>query len=402
MPKQKLTKRFVEAIRPGPADLFAWDSEVRGFGVRVKPSGRRSYIVQYRTAGNLSRRLTIGPHGVFAPETARARARDLLQAARHGADPAAERAEARKALTVADLAERFMTIHAVPKKKPGSVRTDASNLRNHVLPALGNRKIADVTRADITRLHHGMADTPGAANRTLALLSKMFNLAEKWGLRPDGTNPCRHVERNPERKMQRFLSAEEMGRLGAALAEAERTQTEAPSVVAAIRLLCLTGCRAGEILTLRWEHVDFAGRRLNLADSKTGPKTVHLNAPALAVLAGIERRPDNPFVLASRGQSHIQNLRRSWLALRKAGGLDGLRLHDLRHSYASVGAAGGLSLPMIGALLGHTQPATTARYAHLAADPLKQATDLIGQRIAAAMAGKSAEVVPLAPAAASA
>jgi len=395
-PIQKLTKRFVEAIRPGAADIFAWDNEVKGFGVRVKLSGRRSYIVQYRTAGNLSRRLTIGAHGVFTPETARDRARDLLQAARKGADPAAERAEARKALSIAELAERYMAVHAVPKKKASSVRTDAINLRLHVLPALGNRKTADVTRADITRLHHAMAATPGAANRTLQLLSKMFNLAERWGLRSDGTNPCRHVERNRERKMQRFLSADEMGRLGAALAEAERTQTHPSAVVAAIRLLCFTGCRAGEILTLRWEHVDFEGRRLNLADSKTGAKTIHLNAPALEVLAGIEQRPDNPFVLASRGQSYYQNLRRSWLALRKAVRLDGVRLHDLRHSFASVGAAGGLSLPMIGALLGHTQPATTARYAHLAADPLKQATDLIGQRIAAAMKGVGgAEVVSL-------
>ena len=217
-------------------------------------------------------------------------------------------------------------------------------------------------------------------------MSKMLNLAERWGLRPDGSNPCRHVEKYAERKIERFLSAEELARLGEALLEAERTQTELPSVVAAIRLLLLTGCRFSEIITLRWDEVDLERKCLRLRDSKTGAKTVHLSEPAIEVLQSVDREPGNPFVIVgAKPGSHLVNLRKPWCRIRASAGLDDVRIHDLRHSFASVAVAGGLSLPMIGALLGHSQPATTQRYAHLAGDPLRQATNLIGGRIATAM-----------------
>ena len=297
---------------------------------------------------------------------------------------------------MADLAERYMAEHARPKKRPSSARTDASNLRIHVLPALGRKRVAVVTRADIADLHHAMRETPGAANRTLALVSKMMNLAEKWGLRPDASNPCRHVERYRERKMERFLATEELARLGTVLSEAERTATELPSVIAAIRLLIFTGARLGEILNLQWRDVDIKRACLRLPESKTGAKVIHLNAPALEVLNGLERSEHNPWVIAGREpEKPLVNLRKPWHRIRKAAEIEDMRLHDLRHSFASVGVAGGLSLPMIGALLGHAQPATTVRYAHLAADPLKQAVDLIGERIAAAMKGGRGEVVEL-------
>ena len=393
----KLTKRLVESIKPGATDIFVWDSELRGFGVRVKPSGRRSYLVQYRTSGNVSRRMTIGVHGVFTAETARTRARELLHAARSGADPATERDKVRTAPSVADFAERYMAEHATVKKKPRSVRSDETLLRLHILPALGTKKVAAISRADVTTLHHNMRDRPGAANRVIALLSKMMNLAEKWGMRPDGTNPCRHVERYPERRMERFLDNDELARLGTVLTEAQRTQTELPSVIAAIRLLLFTGCRSGEILSLQWEHVDFERGCLRLPDSKTGNKIVYLSAPALEVLSGIEHQDGSSWVIVGAlSGKPLVNLRKPWHRIRAKAGLDGLRIHDLRHSFASVGAAGGLSLPIIGALLGHTQAATTQRYAHLAADPLKQAADLIGRRIATALTGAAdANVTPL-------
>ncbi len=391
----KLTNRTVAAIKPGDRDLFVWDDELPGFGLRVKPSGVKSYILQYRNQHNVSRRYTLGRHGVIGPEKARVKAKSLLAGVQDGADPATERREAREAPTVADLAERYMAEHARPKKRPSSARTDASNLRLHVLPALGRKRVAVVTRADIADLHHAMRETPGAANRTLALVSKMMNLAEKWGWRLDGSNPCRHVERYPERAMERFLSGDELGRLGSVLAEVERTGTEFPSVVAAIRLLMFTGARLGEILNLEWTHVDFERTCLRLPESKTGAKVIHLSAPALEVLTGIER-DGSPWVIAGRGSGRpLVNLRKPWYRIRAMAGLDDVRLHDLRHSYASVGVASGLSLPVIGALLGHAQPATTARYAHLAADPLKQAADMIGRRIAAAMKGESGEIVEL-------
>ncbi len=223
-------------------------------------------------------------------------------------------------------------------------------------------KVATVTRADVTRLHYAMRQTPGAANRALALLSKMFNLAEKWSLRPDGSNPCRHVEKNAERKIERFLSPEEFACLGDVLVEAERTQTVLPSALAAIRLLAFTGCRLSEVLTLRWDWVDWERGCLRLPDSKTGQKTLYLGAPALDVLSRIERQPDNPFVITGRNpNTHLVNLRKPWHRIRKKAGLDGVRIHDLRHSFASFGAGAGLSLPMIGKLLGHTQAQTTAR-----------------------------------------
>jgi integrase len=391
-----LTKRFVESRTPAAKDTFYWDEEVSSFGLRVKPSGRRSYIIQYRTKGRVSRRYTIGPHGVYTVEKAREKARRLLQAVRDGRDPAAEKGNALVAPTVAKLAERYLEEHAEVKKKPSSVRSDKLNLNNHILPELRQRPVAEVTRADIMNLRHKMRAIPGASNRVLALLSKMFNLAERWGWRPDGSNPCRHVERYDEKKMDRFLSIEELRRLGEALVEAARTQSVSPPAVAAIRLLVFTGCRVSEILMLEWPHVDEAQKCLRLADSKTGAKIVHLNAPALEVLAVIKKRDGNAHVIAGRGSGPLQNLRRPWLEIRKAAGLDDVRLHDLRHSFASVAVAGGLSLPVIGALLGHTQAATTQRYAHLAADPLKQATEMVGRRIAAAMAGKSADVVEIA------
>ncbi len=384
--KRKLTVRLVKSIEPSGGDTFIWDTEVPGFGLRVWPSGKRVFIYQYRTRYRQTRRPVIGQYGAMTPEQARRVARLWAAEVQQGGDPGGERREAAKAPTVAQLAERYMAEHARPKKKPRSVQSDESNLRNHVLPALGPKKVAAITRADLARLHHSMRDTPGAANRVLALLSKMFTLAEKWELRPDGTNPCRHVDRYPERKLERFLSEAELACLAEALAEAERTRTEMPSVLAAVRLLLFTGARLSEILTLRWEHVDMEGQCLRIPESKTGAKTIYLPPTALEVLAGLERRDDNPYVIAgAKSGSHLVNLRKPWGRIRAKAGLGDVRLHDLRHSFASMAVAGGLTLPVIGALLGHTQPATTARYAHLADDPLKQAANLIGARIAAAM-----------------
>lgn len=393
----KLTNRTVASTRPRDCDVFVWDDELPGFGLRVKPSGVKSYIIQYRNQDHHSRRRTIGRHGIIGPEQARRKAKRMLADVQDGADPAAEWKEARAASTVADFSERYIAEHAEVKKRPRSVESDKTLLRLHINPTLGRKKLASIVRADVAALHQSMHDRPGAANRTLALISKMMNLAEKWGLRPDGSNPCRHVEKYPERRMERFLSVGELGELGEVLTEAERTGTERQSVIAAIRLLIFTGARLGEILNLQWDHVDLERSCLRLPESKTGAKVIHLNAPALEVLNSIERQDDSPWAITGRVKGKpLVNLRKPWYRIRKKAGLDDLRLHDLRHSFASVGAAGGLSLPMIGALLGHSQPQTTARYSHFAADPLKQANDMIGERIAAAMNRQAqAEVVEL-------
>jgi integrase len=382
--RAKLTKRVVEGITPGDRDIIVWDTELRGFGCKVTPKGRRSYLLYYRTGEGQQRKPALGTHGAITSEQAREIARAMLAEIAKGSDPKAAEEARRSAPTVAGLADRFLAEHADTKKRSSSTRMDRVNLRLHVLPALGRLKVLEVTRADVARLHHGMRSTPGAANRVLALLSKMFNLAERWDLRPDHTNPCRHVERYAERKMERFLSSEELARLGAALAAAERG-AEMPSAIAAVRLLAFTGARAGEVLGLRWEHVDLPGGCLRLPTSKTGRKVIHLNGPALEVLAGLAgRRTGSPWVIAGAKPGRpLVNIRKPWHRLREAAGLPDVRLHDLRHSFASVAVAGGLSLPVIEALLGHSQPATTARYAHLAADPLRAAAEAIGAHLGA-------------------
>ena len=394
MAKVKLTKRAVEKVEPGPKDIILWDSELKGFGCKITPKGKRVYFAYYRTPNGQQRRPKIGDHDPMSCEEAREIARQWLANSRTGGDVSAKRKADRDAPTVADLAARYLSEHAELKKKPRSVASDRALLRLHILPALGRMKVASVARADVSKLHYAMRRTPGAANRTLALLSKMFNLAEKWDLRPDGSNPCRHVEKYAERKIERYLTPTEFARLGDVLAEAEQAQTEMPSVIAAIRLLAFTGCRLSEILTLRWNSTDWEQGCLHLPDSKTGRKTVYIGAPTLEVLSRIDRDPNNPFVITGRKPgTHLVNLEKPWRRIRKRAGLDNVRLHDLRHSFASFGAGAGLSLPMLGKMLGHTQAQTTARYAHLAADPVKRAVDTVTADIAAAMNGEGRKVV---------
>ena len=243
-----------------------------------------------------------------------------------------------------------------------------------------------MARGDVAALHHGMHAIPYAANHALGILSALFTVAEIRGLRPEGSNPCRHVKRFPEAKRERFLSDEEYRRLGAVLRKAEKTGTEPPEAVAAIRLLVPTGCRLSEIMTLRWEDVDPEAAELRLPDSKTGARVVHLGGPAVAVLRGIPRVEGNPWVIAGRRPgSRLASLHYPWGRIRKRAGLDGVRLHDLRHSFASGGLLVGENLPMIGKLLGHSQVQTTARYAHLADHPVKAAADRIASRIAGIM-----------------
>ena len=393
---KRITKRQVESIRPASRDIVVWDGELPGFGVRVKPSGVRSYIVQYRNRHGRSRRYTIGQHGTLTAEEARRQARLLLAEAQRGTDPAADRIADLRAENLVDFAERYMAQYAPQTKKLSSIQTDRINLRCHILPALGNLPVAGIAHADVARVYYGMRATPGAANRTLALLSHMMNVAEREGLRPKHSNPCSGLDKFRLRKRERYLTTEELARLGEALAAAERTGTELPGVIAAIRLLLLTGCRLSEILTLRWNEIDFKNACLRLPDSKTGAKVVHLNAPALEVLAGIVGSDDNPYVIAgAKPGTHLVNLRRPWLRLRARAGLEDVRLHDLRHNFASVAVGLGEGLPMIGKLLGHTQAQTTLRYAHLAADPVKGATERIGATIAGMMGNRVAKVTPI-------
>jgi integrase len=383
-----ISKRVVDAVRPASTDTYLWDDELSGFGLKVTPTGRKVYLVQYRLGGRRgrTRRVTIGQHGELTPTGARIEAKRLLGEIALGRDPASERDNARADKSLAIVLDQFMTEHVKSKRKASTAREYQRIAKLYVVPPLGRRSIGDIKRQDIAKLHHELSSKPYQANRTLALLSKFFNWAEKHGLRPDGSNPCRHIEKYRESRRERFLSEAEMARLGDALRAAERDKSATPWAIAAIRLLTFTGARLGEILTLAWEHVNEERGLLMLPDSKTGRKAVHLNPPARAVLQAIPRLEGNPYVICGeRGGRHLVNLEKPWRRIRTAAQLDDVRLHDLRHSFASVSASSGQSLVVIGKMLGHSQPATTARYAHLADDPVKAASDEVGARIAAAM-----------------
>ena len=380
----RITKKAVDALTAREREYMLWDSDIKGFGVRVHPSGRKVYIVKYRHGGRVIKK-TIGPHGAIPPAAARGRAAEIITAARTGRDLTGQVLPpgTNGAPTVQNLAERFLAEHVPDHCKPSTAHSYALAIRRYVLPWLGPRRVAEVTRADVSSLHHRMRATPFAANRTLGILSAMFSAAELWGLRPQGSNPCRYVKRFREGKRERFLSDAEYRRLGEALREAERTGAVAAPAVAAIRLLMLTGCRLSEITNLRWDHVALEARELRLPDSKTGAKVVHLGESAVAVLRGIARKEGNPWVIAGRRPgTRVASLHFPWNRIRRCAGLEDVRLHDLRHSFASSGLLVGEGLPMIGRLLGHSEVKTTARYAHLADDPVKAAADRIAGRIA--------------------
>ncbi len=313
----KLTKSLVETAEIRDKGYILFDSELPGFAVRVLPSGNRYYIIQYNF-GRKKRRVTIAKHGVLTAEKARRRALVLLASVRLGGDPAGERQAERNAITIADLAERFDKEHIAVRIKPSTAKEYRRNLRRFILPALGRLKVADVTRADVARLHHEHRNVPYQSNRNLEIISKMFGLAELWGLRPDGSNPRRHIKKYPEVKRQRYLSPAELAALGEALWRAETEGVEDEYAIAAIRLLIFTGCRLGEIMTLRWEHVDEAASCLRLPDSKTGARVVHLGTPALDVLRGITRQLGNPWVICGRlPRSRRTDLQPPWRRMRK-------------------------------------------------------------------------------------
>ena len=381
----KLTKRTVDAAEIRSPEYFVWDDELPGFGLRVFPSGRKGYIVQYR-AGRRSRRISLGPSTVLACEQARNQAMTIIAAARNGEDPAAKRDTDRAAITVTELADRFDKEHIALRVKASTGKEYRRNLKRFILPALGRLRVNEVTRADVAKFHHDLRHIPYQANRCLEIISKMFSLAEMWGLRPDGSNPRKHIKKYAEEKRERFLSPAEINRVGEVLREMESEGVELASGIAAARLLILTGCRLSEIMTLQWEHINFSGKALRLPDSKTGAKIVHLGQPAIQVLEKIERIETNPWVIVGTNpDARLTDLQPFWQRVRARAGLKDVRIHDLRHTFASIAVASGQGLPMIGKLLGHTQVQTTARYAHLAADPVKVAADNVAAEIPACL-----------------
>ncbi len=390
----RLTKRVIEAAEVRSKDYFVFDDELSGFGLRVLTSGRKNLILQYRV-GTRTRRMTLGYFPAITAEQARDKALKTLASIRDGQDPMEDRHAFAACPDMKEFCERFQKLHMDVHLKPSTRLRYEGIIKSQIVPSLGRLKITEVTRAHILQLHHGMNKIPSSANHALTLLSKMFNTAEDWGLRPENSNPCRHVKKYKENKRERFLSADEMRRLGDTLRMAEEAGLSSPYAIAAFRLLILTGARLGEIRDCKWEYVHLDRGIIRLPDSKTGPKFIHLGRTAIDLLRHLPRKPENPYLICSdhHVDKPINDLQTTWRHIRKWAGIEDVRIHDLRHTFASNAVAMGMSLPMIGRLLGHTQTQTTARYAHLAINPVLEAaskiTDELGGLLALPKPGES-------------
>lgn len=382
MPTKRLTKTSIDRMPAPNRDTIYWDQGLPGFGLRVKTTGVKSFLVQYRNRQTgRSKRKTLGRYGpTLSLNEARDMARALLADVVRGEDPVANAQTLRKSPTVANLAEQYMTGHAIPRKRPGSVKNDRSMLDRYVLPRLGKLRVMEISHSDIQRLHNTMRDTPYQANRTLALMSKMFELSIRGGLRSN--NPARGVGKFPEEKRDRWLSDEELGRLLSAL-------SEHPNQVAAnaIRLQLLTGARIGEILTAQWTEFDLDRGVWTKPSHHTKQKRrehLPLSTAACSLLAEMKATQcaTSPWLCPGRSPDRpYKDLKAFWRSVTKAAGLTDYRIHDNRHTHASHLVSSGMSLPIVGRLLGHTNPSTTQRYAHLADDPLREAAEVMAQKI---------------------
>jgi integrase len=406
---QKLTKTTVQNLPPRDRVYIAYDDGLPGFGVRVTPNGVRSWIVEYRPHGGGrgvgKRRITLGATSVLTPDQAREAAGDVLAKVRFGEDAPHDRAARRASPRVSELIDDYMREEVRPTRKVRTAELYDMYFRRHVRPELGTKRAREVTAIDVAKLHRKIGRAaPVTANRVLALISGLYTWAARTGRVPHDLKPARGVTRFREEGRERFLSSGELERLGDALREAEtvgipwtvdesspkakhvpkrnRRTKISPFATAALRLLLFTGCRLREILNLRWAEFDRDRGLLLLPDSKTGRKPVILSEAAIALLDSLPRAGD--FVIAGkRPEQARRDLKRPWEAIRQRAGLDKMRLHDLRHSFAATGAGSNLGLPVIGKLLGHRRAETTSRYAHIAAEPLKTAADAIVSQLAA-------------------
>lgn len=416
MPVMRLGRRAVTNVPKVDKLTVFYDDELRGFGLRVMPSGSKTWIVEYRPGaggrGTAKRRMAIGSADVVTPDQARKAARDVLAAVRLGQDPAGDKADARRAETLDQLSRRYEQEAGV-NRKATTAGLYESYWRLHIRPVLGPKRAIDITKADVASLHKAIGEGhPVTANRAISLLGSFFAWAQDMKIIPEGPNPAASIEKYREQGKDRYLTTEEFTRLGEAIREAETVGIEwqpidmskpnakhvpkllenrrtiiSQHAAAALRLLIFTGARLREILNLRWKEVDLERGLLFLPDSKTGRKTIVLGAPAIAILKEI--RGNGPYVIAGDDPDKPKtDLKRPWALVSRRAGLEDVRLHDLRHSFASVGAGSGMGLPIIGKLLGHASTATTQRYAHLDADPLRRASDAIGAAIALALDGK--------------
>ncbi|MBA3813805.1 MAG: tyrosine-type recombinase/integrase [Alphaproteobacteria bacterium] len=377
--RQKLTKRFVESITPHEKDeLFFWDSELKGFGLRIFPTGRRTYFVQYRNQLNSTRRKKIGLHGNITADQAREEAKKLLGDVAKGSDPSKDHQQEKLKPIFDKLAAEYMEVYAKANKKPKSYKEDQKMLDSIILKRLGYKKLDEIATHDIQHLHHALRDTPYMANRVRALLSKMFNLAIQW--KWASANPVEGVSKYKEQKRDRWLNDQEVQRLFSVL-ETYHNQ----SVANAIRLLLLTGSRRGEVLGAMWEQFNLeSGVWTKPAHTTKQSKMEHLplSLQVIDLLKRMKARSISPYLFPGKIPGEpLQDIKKAWKTISTKAEIPNVRLHDLRHTHASHLVSSGLSLSIVGKLLGHTQASTTQRYAHLADAPLRQAAELFGNKV---------------------
>lgn len=375
---KKLTKRVVESIKPDKKDeLIVWDSEIRGFGLRVYPSGRRTYFVQYRNEFHQTRRKKIGVHGHIATEQAREMAKSLLGDVAKGEDPSQEAQTKRAKPAFSDLAQEYLEVYAKTNKRPKSFSEDKNMLERIILKRWPNKKVEEINTHDIQLVHHELRDTPYMANRVRALLSKMFNMAIQWKWLAD--NPVDGVQKYQEQKRNRWLDEEELEKLWGAL-EIHPNQ----SIAKAIWLLVLTGSRRNEVLSATWNQFDLEkGIWTKPAHTTKQNRMEHLplSSQAIELLRKMKETAIEEHLFPSKIPGKpLQDIKKSWKTIQKRAGLENIRIHDLRHTHASHLVSSGLSLSIVGKLLGHTQASTTQRYAHLADAPLRQAVEFFGNK----------------------
>jgi integrase len=412
----RITKRFVDSLKPDRmgGDIFAWDAgdgALKGFGVRMKPSGSAAFILQYRTREGRTRRLALGRVGTLTPEQARAFAREKLADVAKGGDPSAERRRFREAITVAELCDLHLK-EATGRVKASTLAMDRSRIETHVKPLIGRYAVSSLTPEDIERLQieisTGRSAKPrkgsrggaakggrGVAARTIGMFSTILETARRRGVIPD--NPARGVRRFTEGRQRRFLSLEEIAALGKALQEAEK-DGERPSALDVIRLLLLTGLRRMEGLALRRAWIDTRAKCIRFEDTKSGAQLRPIGSAAVALLEGIPTCPGSPWVFPGyRGEGHLVGLPKVLGRICARAGLEGVTLHVLRHTFAAVAAEMGFSELTIAGLLGHSVPGVTARYAHVPDTALVAAADRVSSRIAEVLTGHLWEprVVPL-------
>ena len=384
MPSIKLTKSVVDTARPTARDYEIRDTIIPGFFCKITPAGRKTFMLSYRTPTGERRKPALGTYGQITVDQARKLAQDFLASVRGGADPSQERQVARTAPTVKDLSDRFMVEHSEARNKPSTVKGNRITIKAHVLPALGKVKVADVKRSEVADLIGRLRDRPTAANHCLSLLRKMFNLAELWGLRPDGTNPCRHVKKYTGSKRTRLITDDELARLYAYLDHADTDGLEHPLLTLAIRLQFDFAARMSEVLELEWEWVDFVHRRVVWPDSKTGGMSKPLSAEAAMLLRAAPLYQGSKFVIPALFDGAKPMSKHTywagWRRILERAGLPHCGTHAVRHRAATDIANSGVPVKVGMALTAHKTVTMFMRYVHTEDDPIRQAAETVASR----------------------